>query len=134
MRQKKIFKDFLFTKDLLVNSSRCLSKDTLKNSNFTKRDETSTDIIRTTCTFIFPNIMGCLETNFLNLMSSSVTTETLYVLVTSLTLFYLVVYMYTSSLSFIMFLLCLYDPMHFKFKVFINKKNQSNIDVLPTLT
>ena len=40
MRQKQFFKYF-FTKDLLVNSSRYLSKDTLQSLNFTKRDEKS---------------------------------------------------------------------------------------------
>ena len=41
---KQFFQIFCFTKDLLVNPSRYLSKDTLQSSNFTKRDEKSTYI------------------------------------------------------------------------------------------
>ena len=86
---KTIFQRFFFTKDLVVNSSRYLSKDALWGSNFTKRDEKSSYINQNNRNIYLPPI-SCvaLKQLFCNYK------ETFYVLVTIHTLFYLVVFIY----------------------------------------
>ena len=98
MMQKQFFKDLFFTKDLLVNSSRYLSKDALQGSNFTKRDEKSAYINQNNKSIYLPPIscVACIGNKFSKLYGHFCNyKETYYVLVTIFTLFYLVVY--TSS-------------------------------------
>ena len=76
MSEKQFFKDFLI-KDLQVSSGRCYQKTPCRTHSLQKQMRSLHTLIRTTRSLFTPNIVCCLETNFLNLISFSVTTKRL---------------------------------------------------------
>ena len=76
MSEKQFFKDF-FIKDLQVSSGRCYQKTPCRTHSLQKQMRSLHTLIRTTRSLFTPNIVCCLETNFLNLISFSVTTKRL---------------------------------------------------------